>query len=58
MVWLTTCLRNAWYCSSRGKLAVEKQIAGLDEVALPGELIDGVAAIKQDALIAIDEGDL
>jgi hypothetical protein len=40
---------------SRGKLAVEKKIAGLDEVAPPGELIYGVAAIKQDALIAIDK---
>ena len=31
---------------SSGKLAIEQQIAGLDEVALLGEPIDGIAAIK------------
>jgi hypothetical protein len=35
---------------SRGKLAVEKQIASLDEVALPGELLDGLAAVKRTPL--------
>ena len=57
MAWLTTAAERL-VLLSRGKLAVEKQIAGLDEVALPGELFDGIAAIKQGALIAIDEGDL
>ena len=40
------------------QLAIEQQIAGLHEGAALGELIDGVAAIKQHALFAVDEGDL
>ena len=42
----------------RRQLAVEQQIAGLDEIAVLGELIDRIAAIEQDALVAVDEGDL
>ena len=41
-----------------GKLAVEKQIADLEEARLLGELLDGVAAVAQDALGAVDVGDL
>ena len=43
----------------RGRqLAVEQEIAGLEEVAMLGELLDRVAAIEQDALVAVDIGDL
>ena len=42
----------------RRQLAVEQQVAGLEEVAVLGELLDRVAAIEQDALVAVDEGDL
>ena len=42
----------------RRQLAVEQQVAGLDEVAVLGELVDRIAAIEQDALVAVDEGDL
>ena len=43
----------------RGRqLAVEQQVAGLEEVAVLGELLDRIAAIEQDALVAVDIGDL
>jgi hypothetical protein len=43
----------------RGRqLAVEQQVAGLEEVAVLGELVDRIAAIEQHALVAVDEGDL
>jgi hypothetical protein len=41
-----------------GKLAVKQQVAGLDEVAVLGKLVDRVSAIEQDALVAVDERDL
>ena len=40
------------------QLAVEQEIAGLQEVAVLGELLDREAAIEQDALVAVDVGDL
>ena len=40
------------------QLAVEQQVAGLEEVAVLGELLDRVAAIEQDAFVAVDIGDL
>ena len=48
-------------CAALGlvrQFAVIEQIAGLDEVAIFGELLDGIAAMQQNALIAIDIGDL
>ena len=43
----------------RGRqFAVEQQVAGLEEVAVLGELLDRIAAIEQDALVAVDVGDL
>ena len=43
----------------RGRqLAVEQEVAGLEEVALFGELLDRIAAIFQDAGVAVDIGDL
>jgi hypothetical protein len=41
----------------RRQLAVEQQVADLEEVRLLGELLDRVAAIEQLALVAVDEGD-
>ena len=41
-----------------GQFAVEEQVAGLDKVAPLGELIDRITAIEQQALIAVDIGDL
>ena len=40
------------------QLAVEEQVAGLEEIAVFGELVDRIAAIEQDACVAVDIGDL
>ena len=37
---------------------VEQEIAGFQEVALFGELLDRVAAVFQNARVAVDIGDL
>ncbi len=43
----------------RGRqFAEQQQIAGLEEVAVLGQLLDRIAAIEQDALVAVDIGDL
>ena len=43
----------------RGRqFAVEQQVASLQEVAMLGELLDRIAAIEQNAFVAIDIGDL
>lgn len=42
----------------RRQFAVEQQIACFEEVTVLGKLLDGIAAVKQHALIAIDIGDL
>ena len=39
------------------QLAVQQQVADLDEVGLLRQLFDRVAAIEQDALVAVDVGD-
>ena len=40
----------------RGRqLAIEQEIAGLQEVAVLGELLDRIAAIEQNAFVAVDE---
>ena len=40
------------------QFAVEKQVAGLEEIAVLGELVDRIAAVEQHALVAIDISDL
>ena len=40
-----------------GQFAVDQQPRDLEEGALGGELLDGVAAVAQDPLLAVDEGD-
>ena len=40
-----------------GQLAVQQQVAGFEEVAILGQLLDGIAAVQQLALVAIDVGD-
>ena len=40
------------------QFAVEQEIAGLEEVAVFGELFDRIAAIEQHAFVAVDIGDL
>ena len=40
------------------KLAIQQQVTGLDEIAMIGQLVDRVAAIQQNAFLAIDIGDV
>jgi hypothetical protein len=40
------------------QFAVEQQVAGLEEVAVFGEVGDRIAAIEQHACVAVDIGDL
>src|SRR4029077_10894639 len=40
------------------QLPVEQQVTGLKKVAVLGELLDGIAAIFQDARVAVDIGNL
>ena len=42
----------------RRQFPVEQQIAGLEKVAVLGELLDRVAAVLQHAGVAVDIGDL
>ncbi len=43
---------------SRRQFAVEQQVADFEEVAVFGQLFDRIAAMQQDALVAVDIGDL
>src|SRR3546814_9815341 len=40
------------------QLAVQQKIADVHEVALLGQFLDRITAVQQNALVAIDEGDL
>ena len=40
------------------QLAIEKQVAGLEEVAVLGQLVDRITSIEEHALVAVDVGDL
>jgi hypothetical protein len=42
---------------ARRQLPVDQQVRDLEEVAALGQLLDRVAAVAQDALLAVDEGD-
>ena len=37
------------------QFAVEQQIAGLEEVAVLGQVFDRIAAVEQDAFVAVDD---
>jgi len=41
----------------RRQLAMEQQVGGLEKRALLGKLLDRIAAVAQDALVAVDERD-
>ncbi|MNK74348.1 hypothetical protein D3C87_938570 [compost metagenome] len=43
---------------SRRQFAVEQQVAGFQEIALFGKLLDREAAVKENAFVTIDIGDL
>src|ERR1700726_427544 len=40
------------------QLPIEQEIAGLEEIAVLGDLLDRIAAIEQHTLVAVDIGDL
>jgi hypothetical protein len=40
------------------QVAVDQQVGGLEEIGLGRELLDRVAAVQQDAVVAVDVGDL
>ena len=40
-----------------GQLAVDQQVAGLDEIAPLGEHFDRIAAVAQHAYVAVEKGD-
>ena len=42
----------------RGQLALDDQVGGLEEAALLGQLLDRVAAVAEDAALAVDVADL
>jgi hypothetical protein len=42
----------------RRQLAVEKQVAGLEEIAVLGKFVDRVAPVEEHAIIAVDVGDV
>ena len=46
------------FLRGRRQLAVQQQVAGLQEIAVLGQLLDRIAAIEQHALVAVDVGDL
>jgi len=39
----------------RGEFAVDDEVGGLDVFGMGGELVDGVAAVAEDAAVAIEE---
>ena len=57
MVWRVMVLRKLSNCGLGRQLAVEQQVADLEEVRLLGQLLDRIAAIEQHALVAVDVGD-
>ena len=42
----------------RRQFAIEQEIASLEKVAVLGQLLDRIAAIEQDAFVAVDKSDL
>jgi hypothetical protein len=40
------------------QVAVQQQVADFQKARMLRELVDGIAAIEQDALVAVDEGDV
>lgn len=41
-----------------GQRAVDEEVGRLEKVRFLGQLLDGVAAVHQEATVAVDEGDL
>ena len=48
---------EALFFAGVGQVAVQQQVAGFHEVAVGGQLLDGVATVEQLAFVAVDVGD-
>ena len=48
---------HASYCVGGGELAVDEQVGDLEVGRLLGQLLDRVAAVAQDAGLAVELGD-
>ena len=51
-------LLEARLLGRRRQLAVEQQVADLEIVAVLGQVLDSIAPVQQDTLVAVDEGQL
>ena len=56
-VWYVISCFHASYCSAVGQLAVDQQVGDLEVGRLLGQLLDRVAAVAQDAGVAVELGD-
>ena len=56
-VWSVISCVHAVELRLRRQLAVDQQVRDLEVGRLLGELLDRVAAVLEDALVAVDEGD-
>jgi hypothetical protein len=54
---LVTVSVNSCFLLGVRQFAVQQQVAGFQEVAVLGQLLDRVAAVQQLALVAVDVGD-
>jgi hypothetical protein len=43
---------------ARRQFAIKQEVAHLDEIALFGQILDGISTMAQYSLVAVDEGDL
>ena len=57
IVWIVIDPTKSSSCVRVGRVPVDQEIGDLEERALLGELLDRDAAVAQDPLLAVDEGD-
>ena len=58
MVWWVMRVVELGLLRGGRQFAVQQQVADLQEIAVLGQLLDRIAAIEQDALVAVDVGDV
>ena len=56
-MWYRTSSSQVASCAGGRQLALEQQVGGLEEAGGLGELVDRVAAVAEDARVAVDVGD-
>ena len=57
MVWCVMSCTQVFSSLSRGKFAEQQQVGDFQKGAALGQHFDGISAIAQNSLVAIDEGD-